>query len=286
MILLTGANGRTGRAVLTALVARGADVRAFVRNPQYADDLVELGAREVVVGDMAKTNDVERGVAECTKVIHIGPPMSPDEVSMTMNFVATAKRNSVAQFVYYSVMHPFRRGVRHHSFKLDATEKLVESGVPYTIIEPSRYMQHLELIWSKVIDDGDFAMPFDIDQKFNVVDLADLAEATAAIAIESNHLYATYELAGPQALSQRDMASVCAEILGRGVSAREVPLDDMARAAASRGVSDDRIEQMRIMNAHYTDHGFLGNPNILTWVLGRTPTTFRSYVQRLVATTG
>ncbi len=286
MILLTGANGRTGRAVLTALVARGAGVRAFVRNPQYAVDLLELGAREVVVGDMTNIDDVERGVAECTKVIHIGPPMSPDEVSMTMNFVAAAERNAVDQFVYYSVMHPFRRGVRHHSLKLDATEKLVESGIPYTIIEPSRYMQHLELIWPKVINDGDFAMPFDIDQKFNVVDLVDLAEATAAIASESNHLYASYELAGPQALSQRDMASICAEILERGVSAREVALDDMARAAEARGISADRLEQMRIMNAHYTEHGFLGNPNILTWVLGRTPTTFRAYVERLVASTG
>lgn len=286
MILLTGANGRTGRAVLTALVARGADVRAFVRNPQYAEDLLELGAREVVIGDMATSEDVERGVVECAKVIHIGPPMSPDEVSMTMSFVAAAKRNAVDQFVYYSVMHPFRREVRHHSLKLEATERLVESGVPYTIIEPARYMQHLELIWSKVINAGDFAMPFDVDQKFNVVDLADLAEATAAIATESNHLYATYELAGPQALSQRDMAKVCAEILGRVVTAREVALDDMARAAEARGINADRIEQMQIMNAHYTDHGFLGNPNILTWVLGRTPTTFRSYIERLVATTG
>ena len=285
MLLLTGANGRTGRAILSSLVARDVQVRAFVRNPAHADDLLALGAAQIAVGDMASAIDAATAVGGCSTVIHIGPPMAANEVDMTMNFVNAAGDLGVQQFVYYSVMHPLRRAVRHHALKLDATEKLIESDVPYTVIEPIRYMQHLELIWTKVVSDGDFAMPFDVDKKFNVADLADLAEATAVVSTQPGHLYATYELAGPEALSQRDMAAVCAAVLQRDVVAREVALDDMAAAALARGIDPDRVEQMRIMNAHYSAHGFLGNPNVLTWLLGHPPTTFEAYVQRLAEAT-
>jgi uncharacterized protein YbjT (DUF2867 family) len=180
-------------------------------------------------------------------------------------------------------MHPFRRDVRHHSLKLDATEMIVDSGVPYTVLEPSRYMQHLEVIWPKVRDEGVHQMPFGVDKQFSVVDLLDLAETTATVATEPGHLYASYELAGPEPLSQNEMAATISEVLGREVTARQVPLDEMAAAAKAKGVGDDRVEQMRVMNAHYDAHGFLGNPNVLTYLLNRQPTTFRAYVERLAA---
>jgi hypothetical protein len=42
---------------------------------------------------------------------------------------------------------------------------------------------------------------------------------------------------------------------------------------------------MRIMNEHYDRFGFMGNPKILTWIIGRPPNTFRDYVKRLLAGT-
>jgi uncharacterized protein YbjT (DUF2867 family) len=283
MLLLTAANGRTGRAVLTALAARGADVRAFVRNGAQADELRALGAAEVVVGDLGDDASVRAAVEGCDRVVHIGPPMHPDELSITTRMVDAAGAAGVEQFVYYSVMHPFRRDVRHHALKLDATEMLVDSGVPYTVVEPSRYMQHLEVIWPKVLETGLHAMPFGVDERFSVVDVLDLAEATAKVATEQGHLWATYELAGPEPLSQRVMAAIIGARLGRTIEARAVPLDEMAAAALARGVGADRVEQMKVMNAHYDAHGFLGNPNVLQWLLGRPATTFADYVARLPA---
>ena len=34
---------------------------------------------------------------------------------------------------------------------------------------------------------------------------------------------------------------------------------------------------------HYSRYGITGNPNVLTWLLGRKPTTLREYVQRELA---
>ena len=180
-------------------------------------------------------------------------------------------------------MHPLRRAVRHHRLKLDAEEALIESGLPYTIVQPMRYMQHLALIWNKVLETGVHAMPFNIDVRFNVADLRDLAEATAIVATNPGHLYATYELGGPEALSQRDMAAVISRVLGREIRAAALSLEELEKNARAAGASDDRVTQMLAMNKHYDQYGFRSNPNALRWVLGREPNTFEDYVTRTAA---
>ncbi|GLP95135.1 SDR family oxidoreductase [Paraferrimonas sedimenticola] len=281
MLLLTGANGKTGREVLKALVAKGETVRAFIRQESQWPDLQALGASEYAVGDMADGPSIDSAMEGCQKVVHIGPPMHPDEKAMTQCFVELAKKHQIEHFIYYSVMHPLRRDVRHHSLKLDAEEVLIESMLPYTIVQPIRYMQHLLPIWNTVVETGVHAMPFNTQVKFNVVDLKDLAEATAIIATTPGHLYATYEFAGPESLSQQDMAEIISDVIGRPVSAQAVTLEQVADKARARGFNEDRVKQMQIMNKHYDECGFLGNPNVLSMVLGRSPTRFRAFVERL-----
>ncbi len=282
-VLLTGANGRTGRPIMAALAERDIDVRAFIRNADQEGALKAIGAAEVVVGDMANSDSISKAVSGCDKIIHIGPPMHPDEVEITQRFIDAAKLYGIAHFIYYSVMHPLRRDVRHHKLKLDAEENLIESGIPYTIVQPSRYMQHLEAIWQNVTEQGVHAMPFNVSKKLSVVDLMDLAEATAIVTASNDHLYATYELGGPEPLSQEDMAQQLTQVLGRTVEAKVISFDDLKVDAKAKGFSDDRIEQMVIMNKHYDTHGFMGNPNVLTMLLGRRPNTYHNYISRLVS---
>ena len=281
--LLTAANGKTGRAVLKALANAGADVKAFVRDEGQWPALKELGAASYALGDMEDAATIDAALASCDRIIHIGPPMHPNEVEITGRFISAARARGVEQFIYYSVMHPLRRVVRHHRLKLDAEEELIESGLPYTIVQPIRYMQHLAMIWKKVLDTGVHSMPFNTDHKFNVADLRDLAEATAIVATQPGHLYASYELAGPEALSQRDMAAVISRVLGREIRAEAVTLEQVEKNARAAGASEDRVEQMLIMNRHYDECGFRGNPNVLRWILGREPSTYENYVKRLAA---
>jgi uncharacterized protein YbjT (DUF2867 family) len=289
-VLVTGANGKTGRAVTAALAARGASVRVFIRDATQWPALRHIGdAGGYAVGDLKKPETILAALSGCDAMVHIGPPMHPDEVEMTVNCLQAALAERLQHFVYYSVMHPLRRDVRHHRLKLDCEEKLVAAGLPYTIVQPIRYMQHLDPIWKEVVATGVHAMPFNVDVKFNVADLNDLAAATATVICESaadmatagKHFYASYELAGPQALSQRDMANIIAGEIGRPVTARVVTPDELRARATSGGATADRIEQMLSLNAHYDQHGFRGNPNVLTMVLGREPVRFETYVQRL-----
>jgi uncharacterized protein YbjT (DUF2867 family) len=287
-VLVTGANGKTGRAVSAALTARGAAVRAFIRDAAQWPALQALGkAADYAHGDLNDAGSIAGALAGCDAMVHIGPPMHPDEVALTRNCIDAARKSGLGHFVYYSVMHTLRREVRHHRLKLDCEEMLVESDLPYTIVQPTRYMQHLEPIWQQVTGQGVHAMPFNVDVRFNVADLLDHAAATAAVVTEAGgHLYATYELAGPEALNQAGMAAIISKVIGRTVTARAVPPGELRARAAAAGNSPDRIEQMLAMNAHYDRHGFRGNPNVLRMLLRREPTRFEDYVRRLWSDTG
>lgn len=77
------------------------------------------------------------------------------------------------------------------------------------------------------------------------------------------------------------MASIISDVIGKAVTAKAIGLDTMEQNARKKGLSADRIEQMLIMNRHYDAHGFLGNPNVLTMILGRKPTLYREFVTRV-----
>jgi len=281
-LLLTGANGRTGRAILVGMVARGVAVRAMVRNPAHETPLRALGACEVAVADMEDPAALAAAMAGAERVLHIGPPMHPHELQITTSLIRIAQDLSLKHFIYYSVMHPQSRAIRHHRLKSEAEEVLIESGLPFTILQPSRYMQHLAPIWAELLKTGMHAMPFSTTQRFSVVDLLDLAEAAAIVTAEGPaHHNAIYELAGPEALSQQDMASIIGAVLGRTIKARAVPFDELEAKARASGANEDRVQQMVLMNRHYDAHGFPGNPNVLTMLLGRAPGNFRAYVERL-----
>jgi hypothetical protein len=49
---------------------------------------------------------------------------------------------------------------------------------------------------------------------------------------------------------------------------------------ADRDRSDHATEMMKAISEHYSTHDFVGNPNVLRWLLGRRPTTFEQFVRR------
>jgi uncharacterized protein YbjT (DUF2867 family) len=281
-VLVTGAHGRTGRAVLSALAAVGHQPRALIRDPAQAAAVAGFGAAESVVGDLSDASSLVVAATGMDAVVHIGPPMHPDEVSMTRSVIDAAARTGVGHLVYYSVMHPLRQEVRHHRLKLAAEQQVVESELPFTILQPARYMQHVTPQWQRIRDEGVLGFPFDVRRRFSVVDLDDLASVVALVSAEPRYHFGTFELAGPEPLSTEEMAQQCAELLGRPVRAEQVPADRMAAAAAAAGAGPDRIEQMRVMNDHYDRYGFAGNPLVLGWILGREPARFGDYLRRLL----
>jgi uncharacterized protein YbjT (DUF2867 family) len=279
LILITGASGRTGRRMIDRLLKRGRSVRAFVRRAEAAEDLKAAGVAETIIGNLDADADLARAVAGATQILHISPPMHEREDVVARDMIRHAATSGCRLFALYSVLHPVI-DVPHHRRKLDAEHALIDSGLPYVILQPSRYMQHLTAIWPQVRDHGIHRMPFSTASRFSLVDLEDLADATARVLCEPGHAYATYQLAGPERLSMDDCAARLGTLLGKPVTAQEQSLDEMKAQARARGVGAERLANMAIMNAHYTAHGLQGNPNVLRMLLGREPNKYEDFVRR------
>ena len=282
LILVTGASGKTGRACITRLIENGARVRALVRRDDAAAELKKVGVAETVVGDMFAPDVIARALDGAAQVLHICPPMHPREDELARDMIAASKAAGVTRFALWSVLHP-HIDVPHHRRKQKAEGALIDSGLPFTILQPGRYMQHLESIWPQVRAAGVHAFPFSIASRFSLAHLDDLACAAAMVLTQPGHENAIYELAGPQALSQEDCARVISRVLQKPVRAQATPLDDFLGKAREAGLPEWRIETLAVMNRHYDAHGLEGNGKVLRWLLGREPKTFEDYVRELAS---
>ncbi len=278
-ILVTGAAGNTGRRVIASLLRYGADIRAFVRRSESRDVLAAMGVHDCAMGTLEDDQSLGAALAGIRQVLHICPPMHPQEDAIAQRLTGLCLKAGVERLILWSVLHP-EIEVPHHRRKLAAQTDLMESGLTYTILQPARYMQHLLPIWKRVQDEGVHVMPFATDARFSLADLTDLAEAAAIVATRSGHDMATYQLAGPKALSSVDCAAILAQLLGRPVIAQERSLEDFRIQAEKSGMPQWRINNMLVMNRHYTAHGLTGNGNVLHWLLGRKPTEYGEFVQR------
>jgi uncharacterized protein YbjT (DUF2867 family) len=288
MILVTGAAGKTGRAIIRALVAQGAVVRALVHRQAQAGAVEALGARQVVVGDMCDGAVLERAARGVRTVYHICPNLHPDEVSISRNAIAAARQAGVVHFVYHSVLHPQVEAMPHHWLKMQVEALLFESGLAYTILQPAAYMQNVLAHRQRIVEEGIYPVPYPVETRLGLVDLEDVAAAAAVILADARHanqhLGAIYELAGPEVLTQTEVANLLGRQLGRAVHARAVPLQQWERDARAAGLGDYQVEALLKMFHYYARYGFWGNPGVLGWLLGRTPARFADFMQRTFGT--
>ena len=282
MILITGAAGKTGRAVIRALVGRGAAMRALVHRPEQVRSVEELGAQEAVVGDMRDPATMGRAARGVRAVYHICPNMSPDEIAIGQVAIAAARAAGVELFVYHSVLHPQTEAMPHHWQKLRVEEQLFESGLAYTILQPAAYMQNVLAYWDRIVEQGIYPVPYAVETRLGMVDLEDVAAAAAVVLIEEGHVGATYELAGPEVLTQTEVAAILSQELGRPVRAESVPLEVWEQQARASGLGDYAVATLVKMFRYYERYGFWGNPNVLRWLLRRPPTPFATFVARTV----
>jgi len=239
-----------------------------------------LGVQEVVSGDLRDPAAVGQATRGVRAVYHICPNMHPDEAAIGQIVIAAARSAGVQHFVYHSVLHPQVEAMPHHWQKMRVEEQLFESGLSCTILQPAAYMQNVLAQWNSIVRDGVYPVPYRIETRLGMVDLDDVAETAAVVLTEAGHAGATYELAGAEALSQVEVASVLAGCLGRPVRAETVPLETWEQRARASGLGSYQIETLIEMFRYYEQHGFWGNPRVLHMLLGRAPATFAGFLTR------
>ncbi len=281
MILVTGAAGKTGRAIIQALAKSGEAVRALARHPEQVARLEALGAAEALVGDLLDPASVARAVQGVRAIYHIVPNVNPDEAAIGGIIVHAAQSANVDRFVFHSVLRPQIEAMPHHWQKLRVEELIFESGLPFTILQPTIYMQNVLAYWDQIIKNGIYPIPYSPETRLSMVDLEDVAQVAALVLTQPGHQGAVYELVGAAAMSQREIAQTLADRLNRPVEAEVVSLEEWERVARLSGMGEYQITALLKMFRYYERYGFAGNPNVLRFLLQRQPASFADFIERI-----
>jgi uncharacterized protein YbjT (DUF2867 family) len=282
MILVTSANGNQGKRLVPKLLAAGHDVRACVQTEKSAEHLRALGVQEVLVGDLAAPGSIAEALHGVASVYHIGPTLHPAERAMGFAMVDAAREAGVGHFVLSSVLHAITTDLIQHEIKRDLEEHLLSSGLEFTILQPSNYMMPMRMI--PVFEEGVFRLSWSLDRKQSMVDLDDVTDVAALVLGDpEHHAAATYELVGPGRFTAHDIGRVLTHVLGREIGVEYMDPQAFLRsrfAGSDPSSLEYRARVSGAISARYSSHDFLGNPNVLTWLLRRPPTSFEAFVRR------
>jgi uncharacterized protein YbjT (DUF2867 family) len=236
VILLTGASGTVGRALLPLLLGAGQDVRALVRDPRgLGRHRVDV---QIALGDLARLGDrhlQRQALRGVDTVVHLAaairdePHARVEELNglATARLLRAAERAGVERFVFFSALgaSEFQR-TRFFRAKALAEKAVVTSPLATTVFAPSivydprdrwvRLMKRLALLPAIPISGSGEAM-------FAPIWAHDVARCVVS-SLERDTRSARYELAGPQVLSYDEIALAVARAAGRQRSLVHVPL--------------------------------------------------------------
>jgi nucleoside-diphosphate-sugar epimerase len=147
-------------------------------------------------------------------------------------------------------------------------------------------MQNILTGWDSITQRGLYEVPYSMEARSSIVDLNDIAEVAVKVLTESSHSGAIYEFAGPQPLSQIEVAEILSKKLGCAVKTKLIEIGVWQKNAERAGLGPYQIETLKKMFQYYDKFGFQGNPNVLQKLLGRSPTTFEEFIDRIINNQG
>jgi uncharacterized protein YbjT (DUF2867 family) len=220
-VLVTGATGNTGSALVERLLRSGVSVRAMVRTPA-AEARFDESAAMPVVADFDDPDAVAAALAGVDRA-YLVTPSSERAEAQQMRFAELAAAAGVRHLVKLSQFAAAPdspvRFLRYHA----AVEQHIRGlGIGWTFLRPNLYLQGLLAMAGPIRAEGRFFAPIG-EARVSAVDVRDIADVAAAVLTEPGHDGATYSITGPAAVTHAEIAAAIGEATGRPVSFVDVP---------------------------------------------------------------
>jgi uncharacterized protein YbjT (DUF2867 family) len=225
-ILVTGATGTVGAHVVRALGGRGASVRALVRDPERATELLGSDV-ETTVGDLADPASLARALDGIDRLF-LACGNQPGQVDLECAAIDAAREAGVRLVVKLSgpgadvdspmVFERWHGQIERH---------LHDAGLPSVLLRPSAFMTNLLAFAGTIASTGMLFAPAGT-ARIAFIDPRDVAAAAVAALVEDGHHGRAFRLTGPAAITYEQIAATLSAVTGRSIRYVDVP-DDAAR---------------------------------------------------------
>lgn len=282
MILVTGATGVNGTALLRRLSAHGVAVRALVRNPAKAEAIAALPHVEIAQGDMARPETLAAALRDVDRAMLISSS-DPMMLDVQTNFIDAAAKAGVRHVVKLSgIMPELDSAFRFARMHGEIEKQLEASGLAFTHLRAGEFMTAYFRQVPMIAAKGAIFLPM-ADARIASIDVDDIAEIAAKVLTGSGHEGKTYPLTGPQALTMTEVAEKLSAATGKTIRYINVPPEDARQAQLANGMPPYLADALFELFAErrngkeakvWPDAGML---------LGRTPTSFDEFARRNAA---
>jgi len=231
-ILVTGATGSIGRALIRDLLNRGKEVRAGVHTPEKFEYIKTTGV-ELAHLEFGDNLTIDRALVDIDSLFLL-TPFAREQVEYERRVVDRALLSGVKHVVKLSIVgaqdEPGTQFTRWHG---QAENYLKYSGLPYTIIRSNIFMQNYIRF---VQPTANFIyLPLD-NALVSYVDVRNVAEAISEILIAGKeHFGKIYEITGPQSLSADDIAQILTSVTNHHISFINIPEETALHVLESIG---------------------------------------------------
>jgi uncharacterized protein YbjT (DUF2867 family) len=282
MILVTGATGLNGTALVRKLSAKGVPLRALVRSAAKAAEIAALRNVEIAIADMAKPETLPAALAGVDRAM-LNSSADPAMVEVQSNFIAAAAKAGVRHVVKLSGImpeldSPFRFARMHGEIE----KRLEASGMAFTHLRAGEFMPSYFRQVPMILAKGALFLPME-NQRIASIDIGDLAEIAALVLTNPGHEGKIYPLTGPEALTMTEVAERLSAATGKTIKYINVPPEDVRKAQLAAGVPPYIADALAELFAERRKGKESQVWPIAQTLLGRRPTSFAEFAARNAA---
>lgn len=234
MILVVGATGQLGGLIARSLLARGESVRALVRNPAECGWLTAAGAT-LAVGDLQDPVSLAHACSGASAVITTATSMArggADTIESVdrngnLNLIAAATAHGVERFIFVSALGAAAESpMALLSAKGAAEERLRNSGIPATILQPDFYMELLPVavVGAPALSGQPVTLVGEGRRLHSLVSMSDVARYAIAALDHADSAGETLVIGGPKPVSWHDIVAAFERELGREIAVSYAPI--------------------------------------------------------------
>ena len=247
-----------------------------MRDADKAKHLVDLGG-ELAVGNLADREFLNTALEGVTKAFLVLPNVE-DQEAMEMQFVDACAAKGGIHLVYLSSMESVPGCITTVTkMHVRIEEHIRASGLPYTMIRPTFFMQLFIASAAKIKETGNIVMPT-ANGTVVPTDVRDVAEVIVNVLTEAGHENQSYDLTGPELINLGEVAARFSKVLGREIKHVSPPLAAYADVLRKVGFPEWRVEavsgELGGIAAGMIDH----KTATMSKMLGREPRKIDDFV--------